>query len=344
MFNRLDAAIEWGNGRVYLFRGAEYARYAVSLQAVESGWPKAIVPNWGGLPWDRDLDTGVNWGNGKAYLFKDDQYVRYDVASDRVEPGWPKQIREHWPGLWERDIDAAVNWWNGKAYFFKGAEYVRYDIANDAVDPGYPKPIAQHWRGLWDRDIDAAVHWGDGKAYFFKGTEYIRYDLASDAADFGPAPIPADFSSLSRANGGIRAMAWGLRVSPEFRERVVEICGGLEIEPGATGLIQFMPSTARRLGTSTGELAAMTAERQLDFVERYFQPFRGRLRTLADVYMTILFPVAVGRPGDFVLFTSPSVRYAQNAGLDRNNDGTVTKTEAEAHVRAALTEGLVLAA
>jgi hemopexin len=333
---------------------------------VEPAWPKDIASHWTGLAWDRDIDAAVNWGDGKVYFFKDDQYVRYDVASDRAEPGWPKRIRDHWPGLWQRDIDAAVNWWNGKAYFFKGAEYVRYDIAADAVDAGYPKEIARHWRGLWDRDLDAVVNWGDGKAYFFKGAEYIRYDLAADVTDFGPAPIPASFDNLSRG-GASRAMAWGGRVSPGFRTRVLEICASLEIEPsylmaamafetgrtfspsirnpisGATGLIQFMPATAARLGTTTNELAAMSPETQLDFVERYLRPFEGRLRTLADVYMTILFPAAVSRPGNFALFSRPEVAYEQNSGLDRNRDGRVTKSEAEVPVRALLAEGLTVA-
>ena len=64
---------------------------------------------------------------------------------------------------------------------------------------------------------------------------------------------------------------------------------------GATGLIQFMPSTAIGLGTTTAALAAMTAEDQLEYVERYFKPYRNRLNTLEDLYMAILWPIAVGK-------------------------------------------------
>lgn len=39
---------------------------------------------------------------------------------------------------------------------------------------------------------------------------------------------------------------------------------------GATGLIQFMPSTAKQLGTTTDKLAAMTEVDQLDYVAKYF--------------------------------------------------------------------------
>jgi hypothetical protein len=109
---------------------------------------------------------------------------------------------------------------------------------------------------------------------------------------------------------------------------------------GATGLIQFMPSIATMLGTTTAALARMTAERQLDYVARYFEPYKGRLRTIEDVYMAILWPAAIGKPLDHVLFAAPRRTYQQNRGLDRDRDGAVTKREAAAAVTAKLAKGL----
>lgn len=43
---------------------------------------------------------------------------------------------------------------------------------------------------------------------------------------------------------------------------------------GAIGLIQFMPSTAKGLGTSTSALKQMTAVDQLAYVEKYFAPYK----------------------------------------------------------------------
>ncbi len=146
-----------------------------------------------------------------------------------------------------------------------------------------------------------------------------------------------------------RMLAWGRKVPPDFAAKVNAICGRIGIadpswlmaciafETGrtfkastqnriskATGLIQFMPSTARGLGTSVEELAAMTEIAQLDYVEKYFEPFRGQLRSLSDTYMAILWPQA----------------YLQNRGLDINKDGGITKAEATAFVVAQLEEGL----
>lgn len=170
-------------------------------------------------------------------------------------------------------------------------------------------------------------------------------------------------------NAELKPLAWGAHVQPAFRRKVREICERLRIDPswlmacmafetgraftadvrngagsGATGLIQFMPSTAAAMGTSTDALARMSAYRQLEWVEKYFAPRRGRLKTLEDVYMAILWPAAIGKPSTHVLFDRADEdhpkRYVQNAGLDYNRDGLITKAEAALRVRRELVEGL----
>lgn len=159
-------------------------------------------------------------------------------------------------------------------------------------------------------------------------------------------------------------LAWGARVSAEFRRRVIAIGDSIGCDPShlmacmafetgrtfspsirnpnssATGLIQFMAATASGLGTTTEALAAMTAEEQLDYVERYFEPYRGRLRSLSDVYMAILWPAAVGKPEDFVLWRNGAPAYFVNRGLDVDRNGDVTKSEAAGKVAQMLTEGM----
>ena len=170
-----------------------------------------------------------------------------------------------------------------------------------------------------------------------------------------------------------QGIAWGAKVSPLFLERVQWVVEDLDIGPapgqpepdwlmawmawetgrsfradiknmagsGAVGLIQFMPKTAAGLGTSTAALAAMEPERQIKFVWQYFSPFKGRIRSLADGYMAILWPAAVGKPLEHVLWDKASrpTTYRQNAGLDANKDGTITKAEAAAKIYAILAEG-----
>ncbi|WP_299867914.1 transglycosylase SLT domain-containing protein [uncultured Hoeflea sp.] len=109
---------------------------------------------------------------------------------------------------------------------------------------------------------------------------------------------------------------------------------------GATGLIQFMPRTAIGLGTTTQALSKMNALAQLDYVEAYLKPYKGRMGDLSSAYMAVLYPRAVGKPEDYVLFRKGSKAYKLNRGLDRNNNGQVTKAEASARVAALLEEGL----
>lgn len=110
---------------------------------------------------------------------------------------------------------------------------------------------------------------------------------------------------------------------------------------GATGLIQFIPSAAKSLGTTTDYLASLTRTQQMDWVQKYFKagPVAKVLSpSLEDLYMAILWPVAVGKPNSYVLFTAGSTStgkaYSQNSGLDINKDGNITKEEAAAKVKA----------
>jgi hypothetical protein len=105
---------------------------------------------------------------------------------------------------------------------------------------------------------------------------------------------------------------------------------------GAVGLIQFLPSTAKSLGTTTKALRHMGAVEQLDYVQRHLALYKGRLSTLEDVYMAILWPKAIGQTADYILFTKLFVEYSQNSALDLNSGGQITKAEAPMVIKAHL--------
>jgi peptidoglycan hydrolase-like protein with peptidoglycan-binding domain len=127
-----------------------------------------------------------------------------------------------------------------------------------------------------------------------------------------------------------------LLIDPNFLMAIMSFETGATFSPkvknaagsSATGLIQFMPSTAKSLGTTVEDLEKMTAVAQLDFVEKYFAPYKGRLLTIEDAYMAVLYPKGIGKGKDYVLFEKPSVQYKQNSGLDLNADGRITVGEA----------------
>lgn len=164
-------------------------------------------------------------------------------------------------------------------------------------------------------------------------------------------------------------LAWGSHVSQEFRDNVRATCRFLSIDPswlmacmafetgetfnptirnaagsGAVGLIQFMPTTASALGTTVEGLAGLHAEDQLYYVQKYFTPWAGHLKSLGDVYGAIIWPGMIGRPDSDVVFDQADPKhpklYIQNRGLDFNKDGKITKAEIVSRIQRELDLGL----
>jgi hypothetical protein len=187
------------------------------------------------------------------------------------------------------------------------------------------------------------------------------------------ASSPLFFSMTPDPNG----LAWGTKFPkpaeyPAFKARMIQICGSLGINPdwlmavmwaesnlradivnpkgGATGLIQFMPSTAIGLGTTTGALRVMTATQQLDYVYKYFQSFAGKMHSVGDVYAVIFMPIALGKDSNTTLGQKGNYSYLSgkltynavyegNPGLDLNRDGIITAAELTSRATTSLTIG-----
>ena len=162
-------------------------------------------------------------------------------------------------------------------------------------------------------------------------------------------------------------LAWGSHVSEEFCLKVQYICeefgwsndhaswlmsciafeSAYSFSPsiknmagsGATGLIQFMPSTALGLGTTCKLLSKMSDIEQLDFVAAYFRPYAKNIHTIDDMYMAILMPKYIHAKSNTPIMEDPTITYRQNLGLDANKDGQITKGEAASKVRDAYENG-----
>lgn len=117
-----------------------------------------------------------------------------------------------------------------------------------------------------------------------------------------------------------------LEISPSVLGGVIDYESGGSFDPakpneagsGAIGLIQFMPNTARGLLHEAGEegfapskdknirdqrkaaaterFANMTAVEQMDWVEKYLAPYKGRLKTVEDIGLAVFYPKAIGKP------------------------------------------------
>lgn len=88
----------------------------------------------------------------------------------------------------------------------------------------------------------------------------------------------------------------------------------------ATGLIQFLPKTAEGLGTSVKDLKEMGALKQLDYVRKYFINRKGQYKNAYDLYMQTFFPLALGKPANFVIQTA-----SQSAELISKQNPAIAK-------------------
>jgi hypothetical protein len=300
--------------------------------------------------------------------------------------GWLQLLRTYGP-LWvTTDEDPSKN--------FAIHARIMVGIEGDGTPEGTSVRIVDPATGTeYSEDVPTFTRKFEEEALHSKPDQPLRIQVVHWAANsqsltqsYGRAraqsyrSTPTAFSSRTArgfdVDGGTGAaavaaepLAWGAKLSEEFRGKVRDIATTLSCDPnylcaamafetgetfspsirnrlsGATGLIQFMPKTAERLGTTTDALSQMTAEQQLDYVKKYMEPYSGRLSRIEDVYMAILWPSAVGKANDTVLMSressSPGNRkaYEQNQGLDRDSDGKITKEEAAEPVRRKLSKG-----
>lgn len=166
--------------------------------------------------------------------------------------------------------------------------------------------------------------------------------------------------ALNVSNAGAANIDVSTIQDPDFNSKLAKVAGELGVKKehliaimkqesgvnpravnpmsGATGLIQFMPDTARRLGTSVDELRKMDGVGQLDYVYKYFKMVGVKPgMDLGDLYMAVFMPAHIGKPDDTVLGLDGASGfsgkvYAQNKGLDRNKDGAITVADVKSSV------------
>lgn len=101
-----------------------------------------------------------------------------------------------------------------------------------------------------------------------------------------------------------------------------------------TGLIQFVPSTAKQLGTTVQDLGQMSDVDQLHYVEKFYKPWAGKLKTPGDVYMATFLPIFVGKSPETILGQLGNMNkmpggltydivYKQNKVFDTDKDGII---------------------
>jgi hypothetical protein len=157
------------------------------------------------------------------------------------------------------------------------------------------------------------------------------------ASSSSPAVVPKDVQQDTEFLSSVSSLSNKLGMDPNDLLRAMHFETGGTFMPNqksatsnATGLIQFIPSTAKELGTTVQELATMSRAEQMGFVDAYLSE---KLRNVDNpgfdhVYMAIHYPAAVNKDDSYVIYRKGSNNYKANKGLDTNKDGTVTRGEA----------------
>jgi hypothetical protein len=177
-----------------------------------------------------------------------------------------------------------------------------------------------------------------------------------------------DYTKIDYDNPTIKRKLEEGKIDLAFLEDVEEMCERLDMHcmglmsvmdyetvgsfrpdiknPGssATGLIQFISSTAEYLDTSTTDLADMSQREQLEYVEKYFRTMKNGFdySDPTQIALTVFQPAARGNGGEYIIGRrgangTKGVAFMQNSGLDQfPRDGIITAGE---YTRPSLSRG-----
>jgi hypothetical protein len=133
----------------------------------------------------------------------------------------------------------------------------------------------------------------------------------------------------------VSAISTRLGIQPDWLMSVMFFESGLDKKKenpvtGAYGFIQMMPETYQGYGLKAADFYVLPAVRQLDFVEKYLNFAKGKMKSFTDVYLAVFFPKAMREKDSYVLQTEKlkaGTIAIQNAPFDTNKNGQITVGE-----------------
>jgi len=116
-------------------------------------------------------------------------------------------------------------------------------------------------------------------------------------------------------------LVWGDKIGCKERQKVIEVSKNLGVDPnwlmtvialetaetfspsidngiGYVGLIQFGADAAKDVGTTQSALIKMSFVDQMKYVEKHLTKNKSKFKTLADLYLAVLYPSASGKGSD----------------------------------------------
>lgn len=153
-------------------------------------------------------------------------------------------------------------------------------------------------------------------------------------------PSILDVPGLASTSPAFRAALW--RMASDRSWDVDAIATVMSIESGfkpgaknpnatASGLIQFIDSTARSLGIAGGaaEVRRMSDIEQLPYVAKYYERAGAKSSWRPVDFYLAGWGNGIGAPSSFVLARAGENKYELNKALDRNGDGEIRVSDLE---------------
>ncbi|GGI87268.1 transglycosylase SLT domain-containing protein [Deinococcus wulumuqiensis] len=158
---------------------------------------------------------------------------------------------------------------------------------------------------------------------------------AAAAVPTGPQPKTPPLTPTG-ANASVSALtgvAERLGIDPQallavaFKESALNPAA-VNKASGASGLIQFLPSTARGLGTTAEAVRRMSPTEQAPYIERYLREAGVRPGASLEQVYAAVFAGSASKTGRVLYTTADGRAYSDNKGLDLDGDGKITSMEA----------------
>lgn len=102
--DNIQAAVNWGDGRVFFFKDDSFVTYSITNNRVidvRRPIDSESDPNndWSGMKkagFNSGIEAAVNWGDGRVFFFKGNQYVKFLIHPGKVADDYPLTIDYGW--------------------------------------------------------------------------------------------------------------------------------------------------------------------------------------------------------------------------------------------------------
>ena len=265
-----------------------------------------------------------------------------DKVSEIQEIIDPNKIYTQHDGYWDNDTDKAYKIW-----VTANADRLKSMGAKSGLDGLNAKELISNFPGLsgkspLDKVHDLIVNKFDDQPDFF---DTISQGIENVTSFFDE---PEEVETLDTSNAAdIIAQAYPNAAS--FAQKIVDVANNLGANPfdlanlinfesagtfdasiknrlGYTGLIQFGKGAAQDLNTTREDLANMSEEQQMDYVQAYFElPHKRRGADYSrpeELYMAVFYPAAINKNSGRV---DPNYRFPKN--VIKSNNGIATPND-----------------